>query len=381
MAREAKPTSEKPMKATPDTPGPVRPFIKASRERTLLNQAPATTAVLGAAQQGPHTVYITSGGFLRAVWIDVVAAGGVAGLNNAVLTEDAPFNVLQNFTLQDVNGNILVGPFSGHTLYLIDKYGGYEFQSDPRMRENYTGGGNPGNFAFSLRIPIEISGRDAYGCLPNQNSSQQFKAEWFTAASASVFSAGPDTKPTVTYSIGVEIWDQPPSNGPRGEENELFPPGLGATQYWRPSVYDLQSGDVTQRLSRVGNSIRNLIMIYRNSAGTARTTTNFPSSYRLQIDDKAYDHITRVRHRNRMNGQYGYTGTAEAAGALDTGVFVWNMDHDLDGKPGWSNRLGLLDTHEGTKLEFIGQTGAAGQLTVLTNDIATRPVDEVMGKL
>jgi hypothetical protein len=362
-----------------DAPGPVRPFIKASSERTLLGPSRNVTT-FGAASVGPIDLDVPAGGFLRYLIIDVVASGGTD--LNAATHEDGPFSFIQNFTLQDVNGNILVGPCSGHDLYLIEKYGGYMFSGDAKRRQSFSAIAVSGNFAFSLRVPIEISGRDGYGSLPNQNSSQTFKIQFSTGTVNQVYAtnvpAGGE-EPDVLVSVGVEIWNQPPPTGPRGETNEQFPPGLGATQYWRPSTYNLPVGNFTQRLGRVGNNIRNLLMIYRVSA--ARSTANFPVQYRLQVDDKAFDHSTRSRHRDKLTDQYGYTGTTDTVGALDTGVFVWNFDHDLDGKPGYSNRHGLLETHEGTKLEILGDTGAAGVLTVLTNDIASPPSAMMFGAM
>lgn len=360
----------------------VRPFIKASRERTLMGPSGPTLNVFDTQSQGPYDLEIPAGGFLRGLHIDVTATGGSDA--NADADQDGPFSVLQNVTLQDVNGNILVGPFSGFELYLIEKYGGYWNMGDAKLKPSYTAVAVSGNFAFSLYIPVEISGRDGYGSLPNQNSSQTFKLQYQIGTLAQVYGTNVPAAgeaPDLAISVGLDIWDQPPPTGPRGEANEQMPPGLGATQYWRPSTYTLPSGNFTQRFGRVGNNIRNLILVHRNTSDSLRSTTNFPSTYRLQIDDKAFDHNTRARLRDRMAKQYGYGAAADAAEGLDTGVFVWNFDHDLDGKPGFSNRHGLLETHEGTKLEILGDTGAAATLKVITNDIASQPSSEVYGRL
>jgi hypothetical protein len=354
----------------------MRPFIKASRERTLIGPTQLEPA-FGAAALGPYDLDIPAGGFARYLWIEVTATGGVGA---SVFAADGPFNVLQNFTLMDVNGNILVGPFTGYQLYLLEKYGGYSFSSDAKRRQSYAALTASGNFSFTLRVPIEISGRDGYGSLPNQNSSQQFRAQFSVAPNTTVYTTvPPTTQPDLAIALGLEIWDQPPPTGPRGEQNEQFPPGLGTTQYWRPSSYNIPLGDYTQRLGRVGNNIRNLIAVYRVSG--ARSSVNFPGQIRFQVDDKAWDHSPKTRVVDRMNDLYGYTGALDGAGALDTGVFVWNFDHDLDGKPGFSNRHGLLETHEGTKLEILGTFGAAGVLEILTNDIATPPQADTFGKM
>ena len=377
LPKNAKPTSENAMKATPDQPVGQNPFIKASRERTLIGPTKSEVG-FGASAIQTEVLDVPAGGFLRYLVMEVTATGGAGA---ATAKEDAPFSVIDQFTLSDVNGNALIGPMNGYHLYLMEKYGGYTWGGDAKLRPSYSAlSTSNGNFAFTLRIPIEISGRDGYGALANMDASQTFKVQWITAGTSAVYASGPATTvPDLTVKFGVEIWDYPPPTDARGVANQQFPPAHGTTQYWKSTTYDLQSGEVTQRLARVGNNIRNLILVYRVSS--ARSTTNFPDPVRFQIDDQAFDLLTRSRLRDRMYDLYGYTGTSDAAGALDTGVFVWNFDHDLDGRPGYSNRLGLLHTHQGTKLELIGSTGAAGVLTVLTNDIAVPAGNELVGRL
>lgn len=371
------PTSGNAMKATPDAPAPAtNPFIKASRERTLVG--PTDTGDIGASAVQTELLNVAAGGFLRYVELEVTMAGCAAGLATVAEDEDAPFNILDQIVLTDVNGNPLFGPVNGYHAYLIQKYGGYDFACDAKQSPGYVAPDSDGDFSFQLRIPVEISGRDGYGSLANMDASQTFKLQWSYAASSAVYTTAPDTLGDVTVKMGVEIWDRPPPVDARGAQNAQFPPGHGTTQYWKGTAYDLVSGENTQRLSRVGNNIRNLILVWRNTSGARQTTLMDP--LRFQIDDQAFDLLTQTRLRNRMWRQYGYQGTVDTAGALDKGVFVWNFDHDLDGKPGYSNRLGLLHTHQGTKLELIGSTSAAGVLTVLTNDIAVPSGAELVGR-
>lgn len=378
LPNQASPTSSNAMKATPDAPAVMNPFIKASRERTLVGPSNVGDITTTAIQT--QLFDVPAGGFLRYIELDVTMAGGAAGLATVAEDEDAPFTILDSIVLTDVNGNPLVGPVSGYDLYLIQKWGGYDFSCDAKQAPGYTAPDSDGDFRFQLRLPVEISARDGYGSLANMDASQTFKLQWSYSADSVVYSTSPDTLGDVTVNIAVDIWDRPPPVDARGAQNAQFPPAHGTTQYWKKATYDLQSGDVTQRLARIGNNIRNLVMIWRDTSGD-RAPTTFPDPIRFQIDDHAFDLITRTRLRNRMWRQYGYSGTADTAGAEDSGVFVWNFDHDLDGKPGFSNRLGLLHTHQGTKLELIGSTGEAGVLTVLTNDIAVPAGQEVRGNL
>lgn len=379
LSNQARPTSDDAMKATPEgAPGVLNPFIKASRERTLIG--PQVSQQIGASAVQTELLDIPAGGFLRYLILEVSASGGTS-TGTAVLDEDGPFSILDSFVLTDVNGNPLVGPMNGYHLYLLDKYGGYNAVFDPKLRDNFSVADDEnGNFSFTLRIPIEISARDGYGALANMDASQTFKVQWSFAANSAVFSTVPDgTQPTVTVKIGVEIWDRPPPVDARGASNAQFPPGHGTTQYAKYTAYDLQNGEVTQRLSRVGNNIRNLIFVWRDTSGDRQEST-WLDPVRFQIDDQAFDLLTRQRLIDRMSDLYRYTGAKDSAGALDTGVFVWNFDHDLDGTPGYSNRLGLLHTHQGTKLELVGSVGEAGVLSVITNDIAVPRGSEMVGR-
>jgi hypothetical protein len=66
----------------------------------------------------------------------------------------------------------------------------------------------------------------------------------------------------------------------------------------------------------------------------------------------------------------GYNGTLDGEGGLDTGVYVFDYAHDLDGKIGYEMRDGLLPTSRDTRLELRGSFVAATDLELLVNDIA-----------
>jgi hypothetical protein len=75
--------------------------------------------------------------------------------------------------------------------------------------------------------------------------------------------------------------------------------------------------------------------------------------------------------RSGYGGAVGATIPAnDAAQGLDNGVFVYDFMHEFDGMLGRENRDLWLPTLGSTRLELQGSFGAAGTLTVLTNDVA-----------
>ena len=64
------------------------------------------------------------------------------------------------------------------------------------------------------------------------------------------------------------------------------------------------------------------------------------------------------------------TPAADTPGGLDNGVFVYDFMHEFDGLFGRENRDGWLPTLGSTRLELQGTFGAAGTITVYTNDVA-----------
>ncbi|NEC08660.1 hypothetical protein, partial [Streptomyces sp. SID7909] len=86
------------------------------------------------------------------------------------------WNVISEIALIDVNGAPVVGPFSGYDLYLINKYGGYGYASDPKQSPMYSGvSATGGNFRMLLRVPVEFSAREGLGALPNANAASTWK--------------------------------------------------------------------------------------------------------------------------------------------------------------------------------------------------------------
>lgn len=312
---------------------------------------------------------VPSFGYFRGIWIMVNATGGAAGGATVAAKEDAPWSALSNIVLADVNGAQMVGPVDGYDLFLINLVGGY-LGMDPRQTAAFSAVAASGNFKFLVWLPVEICERDALGAMPNQNASSTYKFSCSYGISTNIYSTAPDTLPSVRVRLWFDGWSQPTPTDIQGNPQAEVPPAFGSAQFWTRAQFNLNAGDQTTRLTRVGNMIRSLIFVFRTTA-PARSTTNFPDPARLQLEGRIVENIGRDLWR-----AIGYEQTqmisaeGDATNPFPTGVFAYNFDTDLSGKAGNEMRDLWLPTSQATRLELVGTYGAAGTLTVITNDVA-----------
>lgn len=361
-------TADKP--APPETnrrnaeAGPRNPFTRAARE--VIEPFGDRTTALGAGVTQVSDVEVPSFGFFRNLLVLVQATGGVPGAAVVAAREDAPWSVLTDIQVTDVNGRPLTGPLNGFDLFLKEKWlPGSAFDSNPVNSPAFAAVDANGNFSFLLRIPIEVSVRDALGALPNQNASSEYRVSYSIAPSGDVYATPPATTlPNVRVRFFLESWSPAESVDPRGVPNETQPPAVGSTQHVVKSTPVIQSGEQRIRFTRVGNMIRGLILVLRNTGNPRlRTTVDFPEQFRLEWDQRNLAVVHRDVLRHYMRERSGY--------APDTGVIVLDFAHDLDGRVGNEMRDQWLPTTSATRLELVGNFGAAaGKLDIITNDVA-----------
>lgn len=359
---------------------PVVPFIRASaehREPVLdIQRALVTTG-----SQDLGVFEVPAYGYLRSVVLVVTATGATGG----TFAEDGPWNVLQNIALQEPNGATIAQFDTGHSLMLANKWGGYRDANgaDPKGSPAFTTDA-AGNFTFLVRIPVEISAREALGALPNQNGAAQFKVRLSLntgAAGAGNLYSAITLQPTVRVRAYLEAWDQPETSV-GGQTNQVTPPAMNTTQFWSAQTYNVGAGQQQIRLTRVGNYLRNLIFVLRRG-GTSRANghTDMPDPSTLYLDTRPLDVIERNNWLNQMYERSGFGGraaggattaqvTLDSPGALDAGVFVYDFMHEFDNSLGRETRDLWLPTLGTSRLELQGNFANAGTLTVLTNDVA-----------
>lgn len=354
-----------------ETPKVVVPFTQASREHTegaFFDQSVSNTSF----GSGPTTIGpfdVPAFGYARSLLLYVQATGGAAGLNNAAAQPDAPWSVIRSIALVDVNGAPIVGPFSGYDLMLANRWGGYAFDGDLTRSPAYSAVATSGNFGFFIRVPLEIVAREAYGALANMNAASTYKLQITIADDGDVYSTSPDTLPTLRVRGWLDAWAEPAAQDMNGNAQQQEPAGLGTTQYWSKANYSVSNGANTIRLARVGNLIRTLVCVFRDTNG-AREGDTFADPIQLHLDGRIVHNEATIIRRSFMAERYGYALNGIANADADEGVIVYDFSHDFDGKPGGELGELWLPTVQSSRLEIVGSFGEQGSLDVLTNDIA-----------
>lgn len=332
------------------------------------------TGPLTAATQDLTPLPMPPAGFLRHIYLMVTATTADNAANTAFRSE-GPWTIIDSVTFEDTNQAPIIGPFSGWELYLINKYGGYAFQSDPKQSPAYSvttgAGATGGSFSFVLCVPIEIVERDTLGALPNKNANSTYKLRTRLAPSTNVYSTAPTVLPTVNVKGVQTSWWDPPETDLKGNALAQEPPAINTTQYWSQAIIDAGQGAFRKSFDRLGNPIRCLIIDLRDGTG-ARTTTDFPDPLNIQFEAVTLTTLPRLLWLHKMQQDYGYDAALNAAGGLDTGVFVLPFNKDFGLKPGGELRRGYLETGTGTRFEMYGNLGtstATHSFRVLTNDV------------
>jgi hypothetical protein len=338
------------------------------------------TAVPSATTTTPFNVDLPAYGFLRGLWLLVDVTGGAGGGTAAVYQQDAPFSWIQTLQFLDVNSTPIDFQITGFDLAMIVKYGGYHAQGDVRQAFGFTQGGTGGNSSFKLRIPFELRKRDGLGSLPNKNNATAYKLLLTVAATTDVFSTAPaPTLPTlITIRVVMDAWWEPEARDLKGRPQAQEPPGNNTTQYWSKLAIQHATGAVTHKLTRVGYLIRNLVMIQRNAANTARAENIFPNPVTVIYEGQNKTIVDSDLIKQKMVQDFNYgVGALDAVGGLDTGVYVFNFNDDFGLQAGAELSRGYLPTTAATRLELQGNAGAAGVLSILTNDVAARDETEI----
>ena len=347
------------------------PFVQSSSDLTQQfsgTQVIASGAWAGVTPIGP--IDILALGYLRGVWVQVAATSGAKGDATVAYNVDAPFTVFQTGQLADSVNAPFVGPHGGYDMYVMTKYGSYA-NGDPKQDPDYNGGDTNGDFNFRIFLPAEVVRRIGLGSLPNQNSAATNKVTLYVADPSAIYSTPPDTLPSLSITFTLDAWNAVSLHDVAGNMLTQTPPGGKLRQYWTESTFNaIPSGQYELQLVRKGYYFRQLIFVCRNSEGV-RSDSVFPNPVQWTIDGNTRTFIYPALLRKMMQDDYGYRGTLDAAGALDTGVYVLNFanDFDRDSRRGGDLRTKWLASLKASNYWFQGTWGG-GSAIVITNDIA-----------
>lgn len=373
---------QKPKDTAGGNPAPAQaaiPFTRAARMKS--NLAFQTNAVvLGAATVPQSPVQVPAAGYLRALelLVTITSTGNAAAV---ALAADAPWSILNQVSLVNSAGDNIITPVSGYQLYLMNKYGVFIVNSpynDPRRDPAFvaltTGAGaTAGSGAFRLFIPIEIDPSQAFCALPNLAANKSYLVQFQFNPLLSTFTVAPGGVVSATIQILAHYWSQPAAANAAGVPQQTAPTGVGSVSLWQVEQAQVSAGDRIIPSHNVGNVLRELIFVLRTAAG-ARTAVDWPALSQILLNNDLLFYLPTASWQAQMANSFGFnTGALDAAGGLDTGVFVLHQFLNLgDGEVVPSGpRDQYLPTLDSTLLQYRGTSfgAAAVTLEILTNSV------------
>lgn len=350
-----------------------RPFVAGTRrvDKSTYDQ----TKTLTASTQDLPVYECDPNGFLRGMYIlvECVTAANAAAVTFAA---NGPFNVIDTITFNDTNNKPILGPMTGHDLYICVKYGGYAFVDDTKESNQYSAttgaGATGGSFTFILPLPVEIAKRDGLGSLTNKSASSTFDVTIRLAANATVYGVPPTTPGSVRVRIQQYGWMDPNGTDMRGRPVAQTPPANGTTQFWAKQSYTVNAGTFNIRLQGLDSLLRNLIFVLVDNANSRQQgDADFPDPFNLQYETTQPIARLRTIWRHMLTTEFGFKNAVETAGGRDYGVYPEPYNNDFGVKPGNESRLGYLPASAATNLAANGSIGGSGTHTlyVLVNKI------------
>lgn len=338
------------------------PFTSSAHEHTEPAFTLTPTATTSEQQQNPQNIPAT--GWLRNVFLEINSSGGVIG--TGVANNDFPFSLFSNVLMQEVNGGNIFGPgMTGYDVFLANLMGGYAFRQDVRDMPAYVG--TAPNPVFNLRVPAEVSARDGLASLSNQNASALFQLLLSIGALATMYSTvGTVTAPASQIKGWLEAWTLPAPQDSRARPQSQAPPLVGTGQYWSKRGLAVGVGANTVPFTRLGNLLRNIILVSRNAAGD-RADNVFPDPLMFNWDGYALQSQVSQRYLKAYAWEKILTQQAVLAGVFD---LPFNHGGEAGGKMGNETPELWLGTTQASRLEISGTSAAAGNIYVVTNEVA-----------
>ena len=327
------------------------------------------TIAMTTAAQPLTTWFLPPNNVIRGIVIEVTAVVPSNNSANVAFNADAPLNWASTLAWTTSGGTPIVGAFNSYDHGVVQKYGGYAAQNDPRQSAVYfatTGTGNAGgNFQLVQRIPIEVVSRSGLGSLSNTSTESPMQLQMTLNASTAIYSTAPTALPNVTVKTSVlGYW-----SGPSGRAT---PMAFGTTSFWNEQTYNGMSGQQNTTLQAppgFGNPQRTWIFINRLTSGGARSSSAFPNPLLLQFrGNPLLDSVDQLLWQDEMSRSYGYVNAIDTPGGLDTGVFVVNFNRGtFTNGVGAESVDGYLDTDGGDPLAINGSFASASTLYLLSN--------------
>lgn len=373
--------------AAPQQAASVVPFVRGSGKGKYKFFSKSGVTLTTATQDlGP--IDVKAYDYMRSILVTctTTANGGATGTAQA----DGPFNVFTNMAVKQPNGQTMYQTSSGIHAAFIQKYGYNRAESDPRADPNFLVNGSQATFA--LRIPFELDLRDALGSLPNKDAAAPFSLELSLNTLTNVFGSGQGTSPTFTIEAWLEAYDQPPTTL-NGQPVQTTPPNMNTLLRWTEQNITMSTGQFDARVRKLGNYLRMLIPIMKNSSGARIVTNGWADPVQIVLDEDVKDNISQADWQRRIWEVWGYggiqPGTAATLGTAssipvqidspngaDTGV--WPIPYFLDGRDPTENANFYLPTIESEDYLLRGSWGSAvSKMVMLVGEVL--PQGDIFG--
>jgi len=362
--------------AQPTTPAGAAPFSRLSRQGQILGPAQAGNAYGSLWTPTLKPV----GGYLRSLSF-IVSAVGQSSTGPSVLTQDAPYDVIQNLFLRDPYGQPIIQA-DGFSINLINFYSGQigmlGFNSDVGGSPSFvtpvlTTGSQP--FTFRLDLPLEMDS-SGYCSLASMNAASQPQLQVQLNPVGSVYATPPTTPGTITAVINEPFWMAPVDNP------QIAPPDIGSSGQWSVTrAQTLISSSAFQRivLPRVGTFIHTLILVLRDT-GTSPANQRveaFPTTdLSLWIDGVPIMFEYLSERRDILFGQFGgysFNPVTAAVQKGPAGVIAYSFRNSVQTAVSSADTYDLLlPTTPATLLEVAGTWGTftgTGQLYAITGEL------------
>ncbi|MFJ6530890.1 hypothetical protein ACIQMZ_37290 [Streptomyces longwoodensis] len=346
-----------------------RPFVTGTR--TLESETYTQTVTQTTSTQALTPYEFQVDGYLSGA---IVRVTGTTSANAATVAfqADGPFNILQSVIVEDIGGKQILGPLDGWKLYVLNRFGGFVYNSDAKANGVYTAtagsGSTGGSFRFTLRVPIQVRRRDALGSLPNRNASATFKLKLTLNTIAQVYSTAPTSAPSVNVQIQQHGWATSDNRDYKGNGVSTAPNGVGSLLYTDVETIQFASGAFNQRMSTFGGLLRLLIFELRDSTGSrAQGEADWPTLFEMEIDKVKTFSRSPITWEHLMSEDYGTTSAAESLTATNTkpdGVFVLHWLDDFGLQPGAENGFRYQPVTPSTAVQLIGTIGGSGAHTM-----------------
>lgn len=358
---------------------PLIPFALASRKQTRLSFDLGTTSLDSAAAKPITPVQIPAVGYLSHLNLEVTVTT-VGGAGGTAFAADGPFNILQSVEFKTAAGNDIIVPVTGYGLYIQNKWGAQYAvapQSDAKASHSYSkvDGANAAAHFF-LQIPLEIDTANGYGSIPALASNRSYQLNLILAAISTAFTAAAlPGSTTVAIRGTAHYWSEPPASTASGAQQATAPTGIGSVSQWQMEMPTVTPGDKLIKSNNVGNVLRTLIFILRNSTG-ARIDADWPAFSELYLDNEPMFYLPKTEWEDSMSKWLNVsakTKDSATAVSLDTGVYVIPF-HALAGgflgDPA-NSRAQYLPTVDASQLQIRGTSFGANvsTLEIYTNSV------------